>query len=73
MLQNGAERRMTAANHGFPDGQGMYHAHPLGRRIGQIVMRQLDWNIALSCSSTLRMHLPTHDTLKYHQPNVSYQ
>lgn len=38
---------MTAANHGFPDGQDVYHPHPLGRMIGQIVMRQLDWGIAL--------------------------
>lgn len=44
---NGAERRITAANHGFPDGQDVYHSHPLGRRIGQMVTRQLDWDIAL--------------------------
>lgn len=47
MLQNGAERRMTAANHGFPDGQDVYHPHPLGRRTGQIVTRHPDWDIAL--------------------------
>lgn len=47
MLQNGAERRMTAANHGFPDGQDVYHPHPLGRRIGQIVTRHPNWDIAL--------------------------
>lgn len=38
---------MTAANHGFPDGQDVYHPHPLRRMIGQIVMRQLDSGIAL--------------------------
>lgn len=47
LLQNGAEQRMTAANHGFPDSQDVYHPDPLGRRIGQITTRQLDWDITL--------------------------
>lgn len=47
MLQNGTQRRMTAANQGFQDGQDVYHPHPLGRRIGQIMTRQLDRDIAL--------------------------
>lgn len=38
---------MTAANHGFPDSQDVYHPDPLGRRIRQITTRQLDWDITL--------------------------
>lgn len=47
LLQNGTERRMTAANNGFQDRGDVYHPHPLGRRIGGIVERRPEWDIAL--------------------------
>lgn len=47
LLQNGTERRMTAANQGFQDSAEVYHPNPQGQRIGQIMERLGDLNIAL--------------------------
>lgn len=46
LLQNGTKQRMTAANHEFLDSQ-VYHPHSLGQRIGQVVTRHLDSDVAL--------------------------
>lgn len=47
LLQNGAERRMMAANHGFQDCIEVHHPNPQSRRIGEIAERSEDWDIAL--------------------------
>ena len=48
LVQNGATRLMTAADHGFPTSGEVYHPSPSGRRIGHIIQRFPERDIALA-------------------------
>lgn len=47
MLQRGYDRLITVANDGFRHSEEVYHSTPLGRRVGQIVERLPEIDIAL--------------------------
>lgn len=46
MIQRGAERRLTVANHGFPATNEVLHPSPSGRHIGMIFNRWPAWDLA---------------------------
>ncbi len=49
LIQRGAERRLTLANHGFQHGDEVFHPEPTsGRRIGQIRIRLPPHDLALA-------------------------